>query len=139
MTIPLKKRGNIRSLAKALNVSHATIQRFVKKGKKKRHSNAMNPTLTATNKIMRLRWCLGHVIPGTINIISRFKDMFKMVHVDEKWFFMSKTSQTFYLAPQESHPYRSSKSKFFNVKVMVETAVARSIILEDGLLFLMER
>lgn len=51
MAIPLEKRSNIWSLAKALNLSRATVHRHVKKGKIERHSNVIKPTLTAANKI----------------------------------------------------------------------------------------
>lgn len=95
MSVPLKSRSNIRSLVKALNINKTTVHRFVKWGKIKRHNNAIKPSLTSHNKLERLRWCLKHIILGTINTIPRFKDMYNMVHVDEKWFFMSKTSQCF--------------------------------------------
>lgn len=75
---------------------------------------------------------MKHVIPSTINTIPRFQDMYNIIHVDEKWFFMSKTSQTFYLAPHESQPYRTTKSKRFICKIMFETVVARPQFSEDG-------
>ncbi|XP_021755468.1 uncharacterized protein LOC110720729 [Chenopodium quinoa] len=127
MAVPLKKRGNIRSLASAMKINKSTVGRFVKKGKILRHSNAIKPTLTAVNKIQRLRWCMQQVISSTINTIPRFGDMYNVVHIDEKWFFMTKNSQTFYLAPNEVRPYRNCKSKRYDTKVMFEVALSRAV------------
>ncbi|XP_070009939.1 uncharacterized protein [Nicotiana sylvestris] len=59
---------------------------------------------------------------------------FNYVHIDEKWFFLSKKSEKFYLLPeeQEPNPYRSCKSKNFITKVMFMVVVARPRLVEDG-------
>ncbi|XP_021725627.1 uncharacterized protein LOC110692853 [Chenopodium quinoa] len=58
--------------------------------------------------------------------------MYNVVHIDEKWFFMTKNSQTFYLAPNEAHPYRNCKSKRYDTKVMFEVALSRAVCGPDG-------
>ncbi|XP_071911419.1 uncharacterized protein [Coffea arabica] len=51
--------------------------------------------------------------------------MCNMVHIDEKWFYMTKESEKYYLHPEEEHPMRTCRSKKFIVKVMFLAAVAR--------------
>ncbi|XP_058191991.1 uncharacterized protein LOC131309348 [Rhododendron vialii] len=51
--------------------------------------------------------------------------MYDHVHIDEKWFYLSKVSERYYLLPQEEEPVRTCKSKKFITKVMFLAAVAR--------------
>ncbi|KAK4593626.1 hypothetical protein RGQ29_017650 [Quercus rubra] len=62
--------------------------------------------------------------PSSFNNNPTFKGMFNYVHIDEKWFYMSKESEKYYLLPQEQEPLRTCKSKRFIAKVMVLAAVA---------------
>ncbi|XP_074324133.1 uncharacterized protein LOC141661051 [Apium graveolens] len=58
--------------------------------------------------------------------------MYCMVHIDEKWFYMTKTSQKLYLLPNEPEPHRTCKSKRFITKVIFMSAVARPRYDKDG-------
>ena len=40
-----------------------------------------------------------------------FVDMYDHVHIDEKWFYMTKTKQNYYLLPEEQKLDRKCKSK----------------------------
>ncbi|XP_030969825.1 uncharacterized protein LOC115990103 [Quercus lobata] len=51
--------------------------------------------------------------------------MFNYVHVDEKWFYMSKESKKYYLLPREQEPLHARKSKRFITNVVVLDAVAQ--------------
>ncbi|XP_038679429.1 uncharacterized protein LOC119980705 [Tripterygium wilfordii] len=62
---------------------------------------------------------------GTLGSKPSFINMFDRIHIDEKWFYMSKPSQKYYLHPEEIEPFRTCKSKRFISKVMFLTAVAR--------------
>ena len=133
MALPLRKRCNIRSMANALNISKSALHRQVKWGKVRRHTSSLKPGLTDKNKVQRLRFCLQELqTPTTNNQVISFKDMYNGIHVDEKWFFMSKTSQNFYLAPTEMEPYRSTKHKSHILKVMFLVAVTRPWFGENG-------
>ena len=55
----------------------------------------------------------------------KFHDMFDYVVIDEKWFYLTKDAEHYYLAPDEDDPYRTCQSKRFITKVMFLTAVAR--------------
>ena len=58
--------------------------------------------------------------------------MHNIVHIDEKWFFMTKTTDRYYLLPDEDEPYRACKSKRFITKVMFMCAVCRPVFGPDG-------
>ncbi|XP_024627974.1 uncharacterized protein [Medicago truncatula] len=51
--------------------------------------------------------------------------MHNIVHIDEKWFYITKKSMHYYLLPDEEEPLRTCKSKNFIAKVMFLVAVAR--------------
>lgn len=55
----------------------------------------------------------------------KFHGMSNVVHIDEKWFYMSKQSKRYYLVPGEDGPLRTCKSKKIITKVMFLAAVAR--------------
>jgi hypothetical protein len=124
--VPLHRRMNIRSLAHSIGESKSTVHRLVKSGSIKAHTNALKPFLTDANKIERLQYCMSMIVPLTIGQDEpRFKDMFDCVHVDEKWFNLTKVSARYYLLPGEIEPHRTSQSKRFITKVMFLAAVAR--------------
>ncbi|GJX37032.1 transposase, Tc1-like protein [Tanacetum coccineum] len=125
LNIPLRQRTNIRSLAKSLNVSKSTMHRRIKEGALRPHTNAIKPVLTNENKKTRLEFCLSMINPPLSIANPTFQDMFNVIHIDEKWFYMSKPSKRYYLVPGEEEPLRTCKSKTFLTKVMFLAAVAR--------------
>ena len=54
-----------------------------------------------------------------------FQNMFNHIHIDEKWFYMTNTSEKYYLVADELPPHCTAKSKHFIEKVMFLAAVAR--------------
>lgn len=52
-----------------------------------------------------------------------FKIMDARVHIDEKWFVLSREKNTYYLHPKEPKPMRTTKNKNKIGKVMFLTAV----------------
>lgn len=125
-SIPKKQRGNIRSTAAALNIGVATAHKLLKEGILKAHSNAVKPFLTDENKKARLKYCLSMLDSNSVALgAPHFQNMNDHVHVDEKWFYISKNQQKYYLAAGEEPPHRTCKSKRFVTKVMFLAAVAR--------------
>ncbi|XP_028061599.1 uncharacterized protein LOC114265064 [Camellia sinensis] len=123
--IPLRRRTNIRSLSKALNLPKSTVHRRIKEGKIRPHSNALKPYLSKENKRARLRFCLSMLKPNSLQGQPMFESMYDYVHIDEKWFYISKEAERYYLLPEEEEPHRCCKSKRFITKVMFLVAVAR--------------
>ncbi|XP_042056497.1 uncharacterized protein LOC121801104 [Salvia splendens] len=126
------ERSTIRKLAAKLELSKSAVGRKVKAGELRPHTNAVKPQLTAANKLARMKWGLIHVQPQVHNGMLKYHTMHNVVHIDEKWFFMTKTTDRYYLLPDEDEPYRSCKSKRFITKVMFMCAVCRPYFGEDG-------
>ncbi|XP_028087118.1 uncharacterized protein LOC114287871 [Camellia sinensis] len=124
--IPLRCRTNIRSLSKALNFPKSTVHRRIKEGKIRLHSNALKPYLSEENKRVRLRFCLSMLEPNSLQGQPMFKSMYDYVHIDKKWFYISKEAERYYLLPEEEEPHRCCKSKRFITNVMFLTVVSRS-------------
>ena len=72
------------------------------------------------NKIERVKFCLSLIRSNGL-----FGDMYDHVHIDEKWFFLSKTKRNYYLLAEEPIPDWKCKSKRYIDKVMFMAAVAR--------------
>ncbi|XP_042064212.1 uncharacterized protein LOC121807943 [Salvia splendens] len=101
------ERSNTRKLAAKLDVSKTTVGRFVKEQHLRLHTNALKPLLSGSNKLARMRWGLSHVPPLIVNGKLKYHTMHNVVHIDEKWFYMTKTSDRYYLLPDENEPYRA--------------------------------
>lgn len=62
----------------------------------------------------------------------KFIDMQNIVHIDEKWFYMTKKSETYYLHPDEADPSRTCQNKNYIGKVMFLVAMARPRFDDEG-------
>ena len=58
--------------------------------------------------------------------------MQNIVHIDEKWFYMSKKKETYYLHPWEEEPLRTCQNKNFIEKVMFLAAMTRPRFDDEG-------
>ncbi|TBU11443.1 hypothetical protein CWI38_1203p0020 [Hamiltosporidium tvaerminnensis] len=90
----------------------------------KKISSTVKPTLTDKNKMDRLKFCLYKVNLAN-NGDLLFDDLYDYVHIDEKWFYLTKVKRSYYLMLNEEKPERNCKSKPFITKIMFMAAVAR--------------
>ncbi|KAF7133354.1 hypothetical protein RHSIM_Rhsim09G0038900 [Rhododendron simsii] len=88
-------------------------------------ANPLKPDFSDQNKIARLHFCLSMLEPNSLQTQPMFKAMYNYVHIDEKWFYMTKESERYYVLPDEDQSHRTCKSKRFIAKVMFLAAVAR--------------
>ena len=119
-TIPLNRRGTIRSAAAATGIPKSTFHQKVKEGAVCSHSNAVKLYLTEENMRACVPFCLNHIDP----VRQMFCDMMDVVHVNEKWFHLYKTDRKYYLGDAEPDPHQTSKSKQFITKVMFLSEVS---------------
>ncbi|XP_057790772.1 uncharacterized protein LOC131007878 [Salvia miltiorrhiza] len=131
-SLNLSKRSTIRKLACGVKCSKNTVGRWAKSGLIRAHSNATKPDLTAPNKLFRLRFSLEALEYDRIMRSLTFKSMLNTVHIDEKWFYITKSAQRFYLTPEEIEPHRTCKNKKFITKVMFMCAVCRPVFGANG-------
>ena len=59
------------------------------------------------------------------NNTSKFENMEDLIHIDKKWFYLTKDGQRFIIAADEEEPYRHVQHKSFLTKIMFLCAVAR--------------
>ena len=123
--IPLAKRTTLRSMSYATKISKTTLQRRKEDGTLKRHSNPIKPVLKEENKRERLQFCVSMLEKESIPHDPQFINMNNIIHIDEKWFYLTKKKENYYILANEKEPYRTCKSKNFVGKVMFLTAVAR--------------
>lgn len=121
--VPLHKRQNIRSAAIACGIAKSTFYDAIKRGSVVKVRSYLKPLLTKSNCLERIRFSLAH-IQSNIRTLP-FQDMHNVVHIDEKWFNLTRIKNTYYMAPDEPRPKRKTKSKRFITKVMFLAAVAR--------------
>ncbi|KAL7158342.1 hypothetical protein ABFS83_02G136600 [Erythranthe nasuta] len=130
--VPLHRRTTLESLARYLNTSKSTLFRRLKSGDIRRHSNAIKPYLKEENKRSRLQFCLSMLEGDYTQHDPLFSGMYNIIHIDEKWFNLTKKSEHYYLLPDEEDPHRTCKSKNFIAKVMFLVAIARPRFDEQG-------
>ncbi|XP_057795167.1 uncharacterized protein LOC131011382 [Salvia miltiorrhiza] len=121
------QRSSIRVMACNLGVSKSLVGVWVKDKKLRAHTNAIKPLLTPQNKISRLRWSLRQLSDINVEGFIKFQTMFNTIHIDEKWFYLTKSKDRYYLMPGELDPYRACKSNRYIPKIMFSCASARPI------------
>ena len=131
--IPFARRTTLRDLSFALDINKTSLFRLKKDGAIKRHSNSIKPFLKEENMVTRLQFCLSMIqSDSTLEDTMSFKSMHNIVHIDEKWFYMTKKSSNYYMLPEEEEPSRTTQNKNFIGKVMFLVAVARPRFDSEG-------
>ncbi|KAJ0034587.1 hypothetical protein Pint_24912 [Pistacia integerrima] len=90
LEIPLRQWTTLDSLACSINMNKTTLFRRLKSGAIRRHSNAIKPILKEENKRSRFQFCISMLDESSIPQDPIFKGMYNIVHIDEKWFYMTK-------------------------------------------------
>src|SRR5690349_2644708 len=86
-----------------------------------------------------IHFCLNHLqIISLADASARFSPMFDLVHIDEKWFYLTEDAQRYYLLPDGQEPTRYCQSEHFIQKVMFLAAVARPVFDSNRTLLLTE-
>lgn len=116
----MEKCCNLRSMAHRSGIPKTTLHHWLREKAINRVSVHVKLILTQKNKLARMEWMLSH-----IQLDGLFDDMYQQIHIDEKWFFLMKHKQKYYLLPNEKPPVPKAKSKRFIQKVMFLCAVAR--------------
>ena len=119
-TVLFSDRTTLRSLSFAIKIPTTSLWRLLKSEHILRYSSTLKPVLTEKNKEAQMNFSRSFADENGI-----FMDMMDYVHIDQKWFFMTKIKENYYLLPNETQPERMTKSKRFITKVMFMAAVAR--------------
>jgi len=127
--MPSNQRRKHRHLSAKVNVPVSTLHKLLK-GQHflKRHSSALKPKLTSTNKHLRALHALEKIDEATINSRTqsmKYRDLFDEVHVDEKCFYVSRDGESYIIVYDEEPPEREVGHKSHITKVMFLCAQAR--------------
>ncbi|XP_074318811.1 uncharacterized protein LOC141655641 [Silene latifolia] len=142
-----EKRDTVVRVSKNTGVSVGTVHSWVCAGLLKPHSSPLHPQLTDANKVHRLKHALKcllveQVVQEIIDLNAmpitkiKFAEMSNVIHMDEKWFYITYGGHKFYVVEGEELSYRSCQSKRYITKVMFMCAISRPIYSEtEELLF----
>ncbi|KAK9668486.1 hypothetical protein RND81_13G063900, partial [Saponaria officinalis] len=130
--IDFNSRTTTRRLATAMSVTQTAVARWLSDGPIKSHTNAIKPGLSDANKVNRLIFCLSKLHFDDVCSTMKFNDQTNLVHIDEKWFYMTKSCQRYYVTDSEQTPYRCVQSKKFIPKIMFMCVVARPLYTANG-------
>ena len=121
--IPQRRRKTYCSTAKAMGVALSTVQRMLlHRDVCCIHMSSLKPTLTEENKMSRMELALSFVDK---NNTRKFENMEDLIHINKKWFYLTRDGQCFIIAADEEEPYRHVQHKSFLTKIMFLCAVAR--------------
>ena len=105
-----------------MGVSKTTVQRWIVASTIRVHSNLLKPILTEENKLARLLMTNHFRDPQDP---SKYQDMHDRIHLDEKWFFLTREKECYLLVLDKKNPKCCVRHKFHITKVMFLCAVAR--------------
>lgn len=86
----VSERGCYRAMVEKMGVSLSTLHRWGKAGLFKIFTSFIKPSLTADCKFLRMRFSLEALELDRVMNQLRYSSMHNIVHIDEKWFFISK-------------------------------------------------
>lgn len=89
------------------------------------HTNFIKSFLTNKNKRSRVEFYLSMLDKNGRPNNPYFVNMDNIIHIDEKLFYLTKKSETYYFVADEEEPHLTCKSKIFILKVMFFAAAAR--------------
>ncbi|XP_057518480.1 uncharacterized protein LOC130799400 [Amaranthus tricolor] len=125
--IKYELKGTQHSVAKQMDVSQSTVCRWKRNKVIRRHTNAIKPTLNENNRLHRLSFALSKCEYDEQSDAFKFKPYTNVVHIDEKHFYPTRETLSYYLAPGEEPAKRSSKNR---KKGELETKPIQSITKE---------
>ncbi|CAB9529989.1 transposon protein [Seminavis robusta] len=138
--VPLQQRRSMRKLSRKLHIPRTSLRRMQAKKKLKEgetgdpsnifqptRKSTLKPTLTDMNKLTRLNFCLEQIDTESRHgrASYKFHGQYNKVHLDEKWFFLTRNKETYILLDDEELPDRATKHKSHITKVMFLCAQAR--------------
>ncbi|XP_074265511.1 uncharacterized protein LOC141587948 [Silene latifolia] len=127
MNLALNERTTELSIAAAMGVPQSTVAKWVKMKLIRSHTSAIKPGLNDKNKLNRLLFCLKALhFDQLINKVL-FNDQSNVIHLDEKWFYLTKKNERYYLTKSEALPHRTCQPKAFIPNVMFICAVGRPV------------
>ena len=105
-----------------MGVSKTTVHRWIVESMICVHCNSLKPILMEENKQVRFELALSFRDPANP---SKYQDIRDRIHVDKKWFFLTREKKRYLLHQGGKDPKHCVKHKSHITKVMFLCAVAR--------------
>ena len=83
-----------------IHISKSSMQEYLDKLKQTYRSSYVKPSLTEAQKFNRLQFILGKII-NVGHGVYRFKPLKNVLHVDEKWFYVTKLKKKRRVLPDD--------------------------------------
>ena len=113
LAIPLWKRSTVRNLAAELKMPKSTLQDILKKEKDEvihHHTSRLKVHLNEEQMFQRILYCFSMTRWRRTRTRQKcfYHDQMDTIHIDEKWFFMTKINNRYILVVGEEPPKRTS-------------------------------
>jgi DNA-binding Lrp family transcriptional regulator len=108
--IPLVLRQDFRAFANALGIPHSTVHRMTQDGVFVVKKSTIKPDLTEDNMVLRVSYALDEVVTHARGT-RLYKEMYDRVHVDEKWFYITKVSTRYILVAADDEDEKEVPSQ----------------------------
>ena len=123
LAIPLWKRSTVRNLAHELKMPRSTLQDILKKEKDEvihHHTSRLKVHLNEEQMFQRILYCFSMTRWRRTRTRQKcfYHDQMDTIHIDEKWFFMTKVNNRYILVVGEEPPKRTVANKHSIHKVM---------------------
>ena len=105
-----------------MGVSKTTVHHWIVASMIRVHCNSLKPILTEESKCARFEMVLSFRNPANL---GQYQDMRDRIHVDEKWFFLTREKERYLLHHGGKKPKCCVKHKSHIMKVMFLCAVVR--------------
>ena len=105
-----------------MGVLKTTVQCWIVASTIHGHSNSLKPILTEENKLARLLMANHFQDPQDP---SKYQDMCDCIHLDEKWFFLTREKERYLLLLDKKNPMHCIRHKSHITKVMFLCAAAK--------------
>ena len=106
----LRKRRTQQKLVMSMGVSKTTVHCWIAASMIHVNCNSLKPILTEENKHARFEMALSFRDPANL---GQYQDMRDRIHVDKKWFFLTREKERYLL-----HPGEKTQSAVSNISLI---------------------
>lgn len=115
--MPYSDRTTIRQMSAKLSVPKSTLHNILKEQEVMvPHTSSLKPYLREDNKLLRIAYSADSVTTNSEGSLV-YDPSFDVVHVDEKWFYLTQECKRVYLTVDEKTPERETQNKGHITKV----------------------
>jgi hypothetical protein len=124
-------RQTARATAREIGILRSTLSKMLLANTYiRRHSAAVTPKLTPLNRLHQLYYAKNKIRKHNNQL--HYDAGYDIIHANEKWFYLSKTSNWYYLTEDEEGLIHHTRNKGHILKIMFLCVVSRPRFGADG-------